>query len=191
LITCKSNLNFLCNYNTHIFGDGTFTYRPSYFYQMYGIHGYKNGFYIPLIIAFLPSKSFDCYLAMWKFIYELCINENQQPFNPISMHLDFEIAAHQAFRNVFNNSTIKASRFHLGQSWYRKINSITDLKKFYNDQSSNIAKWLTMFFRLPFLPSNEVEDAFFDIQNLTPDFNLLCLSEFSDYILYCIYYYWV
>lgn len=59
LITCKSNLNFLCNYNTHIFGDGTFTYRPSYFYQMYGIHGYKNGFYIPLIIAFLPSKSFE------------------------------------------------------------------------------------------------------------------------------------
>jgi len=33
LITCKSNLNFLCNYNTHIFGDGTFTYRSSYFYQ--------------------------------------------------------------------------------------------------------------------------------------------------------------
>jgi len=100
---------------------------------MYGIHGYKNGFYIPLFIAFLPSKSFDCYLAMWNFICELCMNEIQQSFNSISMHLDFEIAAHQAFRNVFNNSTIKACRFHLSQSWYRKINSITDLKKFYND----------------------------------------------------------
>jgi hypothetical protein len=64
LITCKSNLNFLYNYNTYIFGDGTFTYKSSYFYQMYGIHVYKNGFYIPLIIAFLPSKSFNCYLAM-------------------------------------------------------------------------------------------------------------------------------
>lgn len=184
LITCKSNLNFLCNYNTYIFGDGTFTYKPSYFYQMYGIHVYKNGFYIPLIIAFLPSKSFNCYLAMWNFIRELCMNEIQQLFNPISIRLDFEIAAHQAFKNVFNNSTIKACRFHLGQSWYRKINSIPDLKQFYNDQSSDIAKWLTMFFGLPFLPSNQVEDAFFDIQNLTPDFNLPCLLEFSDYILY-------
>jgi len=39
LKTCKSNLNFLYNYNPHIFGDGTFTYKPSYFYQEYGIHG--------------------------------------------------------------------------------------------------------------------------------------------------------
>jgi len=100
------------------------------------------------------------------------------------MYLDFEITAHQAFRNVFNNNTINAFRFHLGQSWYRKINTITDLKIFYNDQSSNIAKWLIMFFGLPFLPSNKVEDAFFDIQNLTLDFNLSCLSEFSDYTFY-------
>ncbi|KAL4132097.1 hypothetical protein QTP88_009312 [Uroleucon formosanum] len=143
LITCKLNLNFLCNYNTHIFGNGTFTYyRPSYFYQMYGIHGYKNGFYIPLIIALLPSKSFDCYLTMWNFICELRMKKIQQPFNPISMKLDFEIAAHQDFRNVFNNSTIKECRFQL------------------------------------------VKDAFFNIQNLTPDFNLSWLLEFSDYILY-------
>jgi len=46
-------------------------------------HGYKNGFYILLIIAFLPSKSFDCYLAMWNFICELCMNEIQQPLNQI------------------------------------------------------------------------------------------------------------
>jgi len=41
-----------------------------------------------------------------------------------------------------------------------------------------------MDFKIIFLPSNEVEDAFFDIQNLTPNFNLPYLSEFSDYILH-------
>jgi len=53
----------------------------------------------------------------------------------------------------------------------------------YNNQTCNIAKWLTLFFGLPFLPLNEVEDAFYDLQNLTPDFNLACLPKFSDYIL--------
>jgi hypothetical protein len=44
LITSKTNLNCLCDFNlyTNIFGDGTFTFRPSHFYQMYGIHIYVN-----------------------------------------------------------------------------------------------------------------------------------------------------
>jgi len=152
---------------------------------MYGIHIYVNGFYIPLVIALLllPSKSFECYRAMWNFICQLYTDKIQKNFAPLSIHLDFEIATHKAFLNVFPYSKIKASRFHLGQPWYRKINSLSDLKKLYKNQSSNIAKWLTLFFGLPFLPSNEVEDAFFDLQNLTPDFSLAYLSEFSDYIL--------
>jgi len=52
----------------------------------------------------------------------------------------------------------------------------------YKNQSCVIAKWLTLFFGLPFLPSNEMEDAYFDLQNLTPDFNLTNLSKFSDYV---------
>jgi len=59
---------------------------------------------------------------------------------------------------------------------------LSDLKKLYKNQSCDIAKWLTLFFGLPFLPSNEVEDAYFDLQNLTPDFSLTNLSEFSDYV---------
>ncbi|XP_025417311.1 uncharacterized protein LOC112688361 [Sipha flava] len=149
---------------------------------MYGIHIYVNGFYIPLVIAFLPSKSFECYRAMWNFICHLCTNKLQKNFTPLSIHLDFEIAAHKAFLNVFPDSKIRGCRFHLGQSWYRKINSLPDLKKLYKNQSCDIAKWLTLFFGLPFLPSNEVEDAYFDLQNLTPNFNLTNLSEFSDYV---------
>ncbi|XP_008178294.1 uncharacterized protein LOC103307782 [Acyrthosiphon pisum] len=149
---------------------------------MYAIHIYVNGFYIPLVIAFLPSKSFECYRAMWNFICHLCTNKLQKNCTPLSIHLDFEIAAHKAFLNVFPYSKIRGCRFHLGQSWYRKINSLSDLKKLYKNQSCDIAKWLTLFFGLPFLPSNEVEDAYFDLQNLTPDFNLTILSEFSDYV---------
>jgi len=122
---------------------------------MYGIYIYVNRFYIPL--AFLPLKSFECYRAMWNFICHLCTNKIQKDFTPSSVHLDFEIVAHKAFLNVFPYSEIKGCKFHLGQSWNRKINSLSDLKK------------------LPFLPSNEMEDAHFD-------FNFTDLFEFSDYM---------
>jgi len=58
-----------------------------------------------------------------------------------------------------------------------------DLKKLYKNQSCDIAKWVTLFFGFPFLPSNELEDALLDLQNLFPDFDCAYLSKFSNYIL--------
>jgi hypothetical protein len=48
-----------------IFIDGTFKYCPKYFYQLYSLHGCKNGNAIALVFALLPAKSEDCYIKMW------------------------------------------------------------------------------------------------------------------------------
>jgi len=117
---------------------------------MYDIHIYVNGFYIPLVITFLPTKSFECYRFMWNFICQLCADKIGKKITSLSIHLDFEIAAHKAFLNVFPYSKIKACTFHLGQSWDCKINSLSNLKKLYKNQLCNIAKWLTLFFGLPY-----------------------------------------
>ena len=45
MFTTESNLKFLCG-DIPVFGDGTFTYCPRYFYQLYTLHGYKNGQYV-------------------------------------------------------------------------------------------------------------------------------------------------
>ena len=47
LFTCKNNLEVLCN-NEHVFGDGTFTYTPKHFMQLYTIHAYTNYYYLPV-----------------------------------------------------------------------------------------------------------------------------------------------
>lgn len=60
-----------------------------------------------------------------------------------------------------------------------------DLKKFYKNQSCNIAKWSTLFFGLLFLPLNVVKDAFVDVYNLTPDLNLAYFH--FDELLFSIY----
>ena len=59
ILSCLSNLKFLVNSVEEIFFDGTFKCCPKYFYQLYTIHGLRNGHFIPLVYmyALLPGKS--------------------------------------------------------------------------------------------------------------------------------------
>jgi len=55
-LTTEENLQCLTSY-TVMFTDGTFEYAPKFFLQLYTIHGYKNGIYIPLVYIFLKVLS--------------------------------------------------------------------------------------------------------------------------------------
>jgi hypothetical protein len=52
-------------------------------------------------------------------------------------------------REEFREVEIKGCRLHFGQAWYRKIQSL-GLAQDYKDKSSEIGKWLSQFFGLPF-----------------------------------------
>ena len=62
-------------------------------------------------------------------------------------------------REEFREVEIKGCRLHLGQAWYRKIQSL-GLAQDYKDKSSEIGKWLSQLFGLPFLPPDETVDSF-------------------------------
>jgi hypothetical protein len=51
IFSCTSNLRVLCTQVKEIFIDGTFKCCPKFFEQLYTIHGYSNGHYIPLVFA--------------------------------------------------------------------------------------------------------------------------------------------
>ena len=55
IFTCNTNLQSLCDVDD-IFIDGTFKCCPKHFHNLYSIHGCKNGNYVPLLFALLPSK---------------------------------------------------------------------------------------------------------------------------------------
>jgi hypothetical protein len=66
---------------------------------------------------------------MWRTITKLClkltgINLSISLVN-CNFHFDFEKNAHNAIKDCFPNSKIMTCRFHLGQSWFRKIQSNT------------------------------------------------------------------
>ncbi|CAC5397190.1 unnamed protein product [Mytilus coruscus] len=88
---------------------------------------------------------------------------------------------HNAVRVIFPNADISCYRFHLGQSWWRRIQTI-GLSTEYRERSSEVGKWLSQFFGLAFLSPEEIEDCFVeDIMAVTPQ-NEKCL-KFADYIL--------
>jgi hypothetical protein len=82
------------------------------------------------------------------------------------------------YKHFFPNCKSMASRFHLGQSWFKKIQSDKNLLKNYNSKSE-LGVWLKQLFALGLLPSEDVEDAFAYLIENSPTDNF----EFTDYIL--------
>ena len=91
--------------------------------KMYSIHGCKNGNYVPLLYALLPSKTQECYEKILNFVLQL--REQQTlTLKPLSVHIDFELSKHNAIMHVLPGSKIESCRFHLGQNWWRKIQNL-------------------------------------------------------------------
>jgi len=72
---------------------------------------------------------------------------------------DFENAIQNAVITVLPGCEVKACRFHLGQSWWWKIQSL-GLSKQYGKKGSEVSHFLQNIFVLSILPPAEVNDRF-------------------------------
>ncbi|XP_072161393.1 uncharacterized protein [Bemisia tabaci] len=183
ILTCESNLK-LMQVSELFFGDGTFSYAPDHFSQLYTIHVYKNCFYIPVAFCFLPSKSCETYRLMWRELQNLSLSLTGKNFVIPTFYADFESAAHNAIHAEFPDCMLLCCRFHLSQSWFRFIQSNSFLLREYNTKGSAVGKWLRYFFGLPLLPPNEVLGGFLDLMSIVPDgIPQETQTEFSNYLL--------
>jgi hypothetical protein len=122
IFSCYQNLKFLCA-SENIYCDGTFTYSAKHFNQMFTIHGFKNGHYIPVVFCLLVNKSTDLHVNTFNHIILKCI-ELKLIINSKSITIDFEQAIYDAVSIVWSNTLIFGCRFNLTQSWFRKIQSL-------------------------------------------------------------------
>jgi hypothetical protein len=76
---------------------------------------------------------------------------------PTIVYADYESAVHNAETTVLPRCEFKACRFHLGQCWWRKMQSL-GLKKQYSRKESEVSLFLKKVFGLSLLPSAEVCD---------------------------------
>ncbi|KAE9536589.1 hypothetical protein AGLY_006991 [Aphis glycines] len=180
LIESIEQLKSMDNNDVLKFKDDQFVFVPDNKLFLYRINCLRNGFYIPVAYFFLPEKSKSTYIDMWLYLQDLCEKLIFKKLVVRKIHLDFEISAHGACREVFPSIEIQACRFHLGQCWWRKINSVQQLRTAYTNDDE-LGKWLKLFFELPFLPPHEIENAFVELVSICPNIDIGCL--FSDYLL--------
>lgn len=175
---CFSNLKCLSEADTY-YMDGTFKYAPRFFFQLFTIHSIRNGHYIPLIFCLLPNKCTQTYIKTFENL-----KKASEAFNfllsPRRIILDFEQSIHSAVNRVWPSASIFGCRFHLAQSWYRKIQQL-GLVSIYKQSHSN-AKWLHHLFGLPYLHPLKVSECYVnDFMAYLPSTD--AFSRMSDYLV--------
>ncbi|XP_060857637.1 uncharacterized protein LOC132935179 [Metopolophium dirhodum] len=136
--------------------------------------------YIPLVFALLPDNNSHTYSTLFLKTIEICLQNNLR-FQPVTVVVDFEIAIHNAIKNIWPTVQIHGCNFHLCQNWYRKIQQL-GLTNDYNNGKSEIGKFLVHTFGLPLLQDvNDIEDCFvFDLlENMPSDDKV---QQYCDYL---------
>jgi len=102
-------------------------------------------------------------------------------FFPAVVYADFETAIHNKMTTVWPGLEVKACRFHLGQSWWRKIQSL-GLSKQYGKKDSEVSQFSKRIFGLSLLPPAKVCGCFAleFLSNLPNDKRE---EQFCDYLL--------
>ena len=103
---------------------------PKYFEQLYTLHGFKNGNYVPLIYCLLPGKSENVYRVMWSHIIDIC-SKSGKVISCKNFHVNFEFSVHKVIKEYFPDCVVKCCRFHIGQAWSRKIQSLGLRSEYY------------------------------------------------------------
>lgn len=176
---CETNIKYLSKQTT-VYVDGTFSYCTKHFLQFFTIHTVENGHYIPLVFSLLPDKRSESYSLVFNTLRKKC-EELSIALNPRKAVCDFEVAIHVALKKVWPDIQLIGCRFHLAQSWWRKIQEV-GLAKDYRNKESDIAKWLGWTFGLPFLNPDEIGDCFVDdFMSVQP--NTEKVRKYADYLV--------
>ena len=102
--------------------------------------------------------------------------------SPEKFVVDFELAAINSIVHTFPTAEVKACRFHLLQSWFKKIKKNPVLNRHYQEQTE-LGKWLKLHLGLPFLPPEMIPNAWKEVTRKRPQQVSEPCDIFSDYIL--------
>lgn len=97
------------------FVDGNFAMAPRHFAQLYVIRVPCGSSAVTVVFALLQKKNQETYTQLFQTIVDTCVRRGFQHPAPNTVHCDFEIAAHQAVRQVLPQATIRGCFYHLTQ----------------------------------------------------------------------------
>jgi len=139
-----------------LYVDWAFKSAPQFLHQLLTINGLSNGHYVPLAFFLLANKHQTSYEDAFRHTVSEAAKLGVNIF-PAIVCAHFETAIHNAVTTVLPGCEVKACRFHLGQSWWRKIQSL-GLSKQHGKKGSEVSHVLKKIFGLSVLPPAEVSD---------------------------------
>lgn len=168
IFSTAKNMAFMATCDTLLM-DGTFESVPTLFSQLFIVHAQKNHTIVPVAYCLLTSKTVNAYTDAFRKLKSFLQTE-YEPRRSI----------HTAVKKIWPSADVRGCRFHLGQSWFRRIQSL-GLTRLYISKSSE-GSFLRSFFGLSFFKPDEMEDFFIeDLMSLQPPNNDK-VREFCEYV---------
>ena len=160
IFTTEKNLQILDKYGETWFCDGTFDISPTLFKQVYTIHAMFRNKTLPLVYAILPNKKQKTYKYLFKTI------KKSIKTYPKFINCDFELAAINAFKNIFKEAKVYGCYFHFSQAILRKCKQLGGTKSYYKDK--DLRKLQKELQSLAYVRIHDVPTAFLNIKDNSP-----------------------
>ena len=150
----------LLQYVDQLFMDGPFKVgKKEPFSQIVSFHGFcrndedRSVKQVPLTFVLMSSKRKRDYVAVFKALKSLAPNlEN------VHMVADFEAAIWRAAAKVFPGATVHGCGVHWSQTLRREVQQLGLAES--KSNSAGVTNYVKSLFALPYLPPDEIENAF-------------------------------
>lgn len=149
------------------FGDGTFKSAPRLVRQLYTLHySYHENVVLGLTVL-MANRSKEAYVELFGAIRDLLPQQNRN--GPSKFSVDFELAAVEAFTEVFPASAPAFCFFHFSQSLWRKAKKTGVGNAYRQADEDNLRCQFHALLGLAFVPPEHVARAFDDLQTACDD----------------------
>lgn len=142
--------------------DGTFKSRPLLMGQLYVIHYQIGDHVIPGLFALMKTRHEASYRELFTAIKTRLPRNRQE--GPQRFSMDFEIAAVNAFVEVFPSATPALCFFHFGNSLWRKAQDSGIAGEYRQDCNAELRTQFHAILALAFVPPTDVPAALEDLR---------------------------
>jgi len=140
--------------------DGTFQSAPDIFTQLYAIHVEVKGQWFPVVLGLMERKTKASYLTLFRILKREVNERFNRQLAPQYISTDYEQAAINAAESSFPSAVICGCLFHLGQSFWRRMQSEGLMEQYQDEDSVELRTQFRSLIALAFVPEDDVVGAF-------------------------------
>ncbi|XP_046543659.1 uncharacterized protein LOC124253853 [Haliotis rubra] len=132
----------------------------------------------PVAFALLPNKTKRTYVRLFTLLKDIVVRRLGIELSPEIFQIDYEAAVISAISEVFPDSSVRGCLFHYSQALWRQVLERGLSRDYMNNPA--VQAHVRRAAALPLLPLNQVQDAWFEVIEQSPDGDRV--AAFNDYV---------